>query len=271
MSKHNKKRNTAFLYEALVREVVKRTINGNSDIRNKVISIIKESFTPQSEIGKELRLFKSLLETRNIPERVGERLIQETKKEYKLLSEKKIFSEQSELIKKINKEISKSVFSNFVPNYRDIATLSQIFGEDISVKNRVMLEERVLINISHKSAQKAKNDKVNNLVVNKFIERFNGKYGKSLMESQKALLNKYILSFLDNGVDLKMYLNEEISRLKEAVKGSYDLEELHKDTNMKQKMQKVEELLESFSSKPIDKDMLQSILKVQTVVSEVQN
>ena len=94
MSKHNKKRNTAFLYEALVREVVKRTINGNSDIRNKVISIIKESFTPQSEIGKELRLFKSLLETRNIPERVGERLIQETKKEYKLLSEKKIFSEK---------------------------------------------------------------------------------------------------------------------------------------------------------------------------------
>ena len=271
MSKHNKKRNTAFLYEALVREVVKRTINNNTDIRDKVIAIIKETFTPQSEIGKELRLFKTLLETKGVTSRVGERLIQETKKEYKLLNEKKIFAEQSALIKKINKEISKSVFSNFVPNYRDIATLSQIFGEDISIKNRVMLEEKVLTNISHKTTQKTKNSKVNNLVVNKFIERFNVKYGKTLVESQRALLNRYILSFLDNGVDLKMYLNEEISRLKDVIRESYELEELQKDTQMKQKMEKVESLLESFSSRPIDKNMLQSILKVQTMAAEVQN
>jgi len=271
MSKHNKKRNTAFLYEALVREVVKRTMNNNMDIRNKVIAIIKETFTPKSEIGKELRLFKTLLETKGVSPRVGERLIQEAKKEYKHLDEKKIFTEQSALIKKINKEISKSVFANFVPNYRDIATLSQIFGEDITIKNRVMLEEKVLSKIANKKSKSLKNDKINNLVVNKFIERFNGKYGTTLIESQKTLLNKYILSFLDNGVDLKMYLNEELGRLKDAVKGSYDLEELQKDTSMKDKMKKVEKLLESFSAKPVDKEMLQSLLKVQTVVAEVEN
>jgi len=271
MSRHNKKRNTAFLYEALVREVVKRTINKNTDVRDKVIAIIKETFTAKSEIGKELRLFKTLLETKGVSSRIGEKLIQETKKEYQKLDEKKIFSEQSALIKKINKEISKSVFSNFVPNYKDIATISQIFGEDVNIKHRVLLEERILSKIANRTKAMAKNDKINNLVVSKFIGRFNSQYGATLTESQKTLLNKYILSFLDNGVDLKMYLNEEIYRLKEVVKKSYGLEELKNDSIMKEKMGKLAALLESFSTKPIDKDMLQSILKVQLVVKEVQS
>ena len=174
MSKHNKKRNTAFLYEALVREVVKQTINKNTETRNKVVSILKRSFSSKSELGKELRLFKTLMETRDVNIRIGEKLIQETKKQYKKLNEKQIFIEQSALIKKINKEISKSVFSNFVPNYKDIATLSQIFGEDVAVKHRVVLEEKVLAKMSSKRVSKGKNDKINNLVVNRFTDRFNG-------------------------------------------------------------------------------------------------
>ena len=271
MSKHNKKRNTAFLYEALVREVVRRTIDKDVDVRNKVVAILKETFKVNSEIGKELRLFKTLLETKGVSKRIGEKLLQETKKEYKKLNEQKIFAEQSALIKKINKEISKSVFSNFVPNYKDIATLSQIFGEDVGVKHRVILEEKVLSNIAIKEQKINKNDKVNNLVVNRFVERFNDQYKEKLIENQKSLLNKYILSFLDNGVDLKVYLNEEIRRLSAAVKNSYDLEELKKDNTMFEKMKKVQNILKSFAVTPIDRDMIEKILKIQLVVKEVQN
>jgi len=271
MSKHNKKRNTAFLYEALVREIVKQTISKNMPARNKVVSILKESFTSKTEMGKELRLFKALLDTRNLNTRIGEKLIQETKREYEKLDEKKIFSEQSTLIKRINKEISKSVFSNFVPNYKDIATLSQMFGEDVSVKRRLVLEEKVLSKLSSKRVLKAKNDKVDGLVVNKFIDRFNDQYNKTLSENQKTLLNKYILSFMDNGIDLKVYLNEEIYRLKKAVESSFSVQELQKDQKMSQKMRKVQELLESFGSRAMDRDMLQSVLKIQLLIKEVEN
>jgi len=271
MSRHNKKRNTAFLYEALVREVVKRTMNKDTKTRNKVVAVLKEAFSFKNEIGKELQLFKTLLETKGVPVRIGEKLIQETKKEYKKLDEKKIFGEQSALIKKINKEISKSVFSNFVPNYKDIATLSQIFGDDVSVKHRVVLEEKVLSNISHKKQTHAKNDQINNLVVNKFIERFNNQYKSTLSENQKQLLNRYILSFLDNGTDLKLYLNEEIYRLKETIQTSFELEELKKDSKMLEKMKKVQAMLESCSEKPINREMIQNILKIQLVAKEVQN
>ena len=271
MPKHNKKRNTAFLYEALVREVVKRTMNKDTAVRNKTVAILKEAFSAKNELGKELRLFKTLMETTGVSARIGEKLIQETKKEYKNLNEKKIFLEQSTLIKKINKEISKSVFSNFVPNYKDIATLSQIFGEDVGVKHRVVLEEKVLSKMTHRKQKYEKNDKVNNLVVNKFVERFNNQYKTTLSENQKHLLNKYILSFLDNGVDLKLYINEEISRLKNVIKESFDLEELKKDNKMLGKMKKVQELLESCNKKPLDREMIQNILKVQLVAKEVQS
>tara|TARA_R110000824_G_scaffold67377_7_gene174539 strand:+ start:7516 stop:8331 length:816 start_codon:yes stop_codon:yes gene_type:complete len=271
MPKHNKKRNTAFLYEALVREVVRQSLNKNTEIRNKVVCALKEHFSIESEIGKELRLFKILLETKGTSTRIGEKLIQETKKEYKKLNEKKIFVEQSALIKKINKEISSAVFSNFVPNYKDLATLSQIFGEEVSVKKRVMLEEKVLASLSLKRQSKIKNDKLNNLVINKFVERFNKQYNNKLLESQKSLLNKYILSFLDNGVDLKVYLNEELQRLKDVLSESFGIDELKNDNKMTEKMKKVQHALESFSGAPLNRETIEGVLKVQLVAKEVQS
>jgi len=269
--KHNKKRNTALLYEMLVREVVKQTISKDAAGRAKVISILKEGFTGETEIGKELQLFKSLLETENLLPHTAEKLIQESKKEYKKLDDRKIFQEQSILIKKINKELSKGVFANFVPNYRDIATLSQIFGEDTSTKRRVILEEGVLQKLTReKASTKKKNTNLSGLVVNNFIEKFNKKYGGDLLEEQKSLLNKFILSFLDNGTDFKVYLNEEIGDLKKKINDSFELEELKADTNMATKMKEIKKLLENSNQKPIDQEFLQQILKIQALAREIE-
>jgi len=272
MPKHNKKRNTAFLYEMLVREVVKQSISKNEANRNKVISILKENFKVGSEINKELKLFKNLLETRNLSATTAEKLIQESKKEYKKLDRKKIFKEQSAVIKNINKQLSKNVFSNFVPNYKDLATLSQIFDEDVGVKNRVMLEEHLLTKLTFNPNQNSSEDaQTSNLIVNKFVEKFNNKYNTDLIENQRSLLNKYILSFLDNGVDFKFFLNEEIGRLKGKINKSFDVEELRNDQEMTSKMNKIKNILESFSKKPIDKQSIQQILKIQNLVTEVEN
>jgi hypothetical protein len=272
MPRHNKKRNTALLYEMLVRETVKQTVNKNIIQRNKVISILKECFKIETEIGKELQLFKNLLESQNLSQHSAEKLIQETKKEYKKLDLKHVFNEQSTLIKKINKELSKTVFSNFVPNYKDIATLSQIFGEDVSVKNRVLLEESVLKKlISEKKTEKQKKTQLSGLIVNKFVEKFNKQYNEALLENQKALLNKFILSFLDKGVDFKIYLNEEINNLKKKINNSFELDELKQDKSMASKMKEIKKHLEESNQKPINREFLQQILKIQTLASEIES
>ena len=273
MPKHNKKRNTALLYEMLIREAVRQTINKNKVQRDKTISTLKEGFGAGTELRKELELFKGLLETKGLLPHTAEKLIQETKKEYKRLDTKKIFNEQSTLIKKINKGLSNSVFSNFVPSYRNIATLSQIFGEDINTKKRVILEETLLKKLTTENTSKHKQERpdISNLAVNKFIEKFNTRYNDTLLENQRALLNKFILSFLDGGADLNVYLNEEIGALKKKINNSFKLDELKEDKVMAAKMKEVKKLLETSNQKPINKNFLQRILKIQTLVKEIES
>ena len=271
MPKHNKKRNTAFLYEMLVREIVKQSISKNKDSRDKVISIIKESFKAGSEIKKELNLFKNLLETDGLSTSSAEKLIQESKKQYNKLDKKKIFKEQSTVIKRINKELTKNVFANFVPNYKDLATLSQIFDDDVTAKKKIMLEENLLNKLTSKDVDDSEKDlQTSNLIVNKFVKKFNDTYSGELHENQKELMNKYILSFADNGADFKYFLNEEIGKLKEKIDKSFQIDEVADDENLKLKMTKVKDILKEFNNKPINKDFLKNILKIQALAKEIE-
>jgi hypothetical protein len=45
--RHNKKRNTAFVYEAIIRELTKSVIKSDTVKKTKVISIIKEHLASQ--------------------------------------------------------------------------------------------------------------------------------------------------------------------------------------------------------------------------------
>ena len=51
--KHNKKRNTAFVYEALVRELTKAVIKKDNNKKKKVVAIIKEFYSNDTELFKE--------------------------------------------------------------------------------------------------------------------------------------------------------------------------------------------------------------------------
>ena len=44
--KHNKKRNTAFVFEALVREATVAVIKENHEVKDKAVALIKKHFAP---------------------------------------------------------------------------------------------------------------------------------------------------------------------------------------------------------------------------------
>ena len=123
MAKHNKKRNTAFIYEALVREIVKQSVAKNNKKRNAAIQIMKEAFAPRTELRKELDLYKTLMENNDLQEKIAEKILVETKHQHTRVNQEQLFKEQSVTISKINKQLSKDVFNNFVPNYKHLATI----------------------------------------------------------------------------------------------------------------------------------------------------
>ena len=113
---------------------------------------------------------------------------------------------QSKLIQSINTELGASVFSNFVPNYKNFATVGQIFNTKTPLKNRVLLEKEMLeIISSKKSLNESALKPVDNLVVTTFIKKFNVKY-VNLLPVQRDLFNKYVVSLGENYADFQLYL-----------------------------------------------------------------
>ena len=268
--KHNKKRNTAFLFEVLVREMTKTFVSGDSNRSKKIKTIFKDSFGAGKTLSEELDCYNALREKSGLDRYTAEKLIFETKSKHGSLDKDEIFLEQSKLIKRINVDLGADVYKNFVPNYKNYATISQIFGDKTPVKNRVLLESEILSTLTSTEEDSKEMKPVDSLVVKKFIENFNTKYF-SLLESQKKLLEKYIVSFSNNGVDFKVYLAEELSRILEEVKQSLVAEEVKNDKVMVENTKRTISLIEDFDVSNVGPKELSKILKLQSLSEEYKN
>ena len=71
--KHNKRRNTAFLYEILVKELTRTTIKNDAKKKQIIVQTIKEFFNKNSVLGKELEIYKTLNETSALREKDAEK------------------------------------------------------------------------------------------------------------------------------------------------------------------------------------------------------
>jgi hypothetical protein len=270
--KHNKKRNTAFVYEALVRELTTSVVKNDKNKQTKVFAIMKEHFHRGTELHRELDLYRSLYETKEVEKHLAEKIMTEVKEKYSSLDKRMLFREQTALINKINKTLSKKIFTNFVPKFKSLASIYSIFQDACPVKDRVLLEENIINQMSESCPQQnteADKKPVDTIVYNTFVKKFNQEYSETLSESQKELLNRYISSFSDNGIELKFYLNEEIGSLKKALVDSKDNPLIGDDPRLGEKVEKVYSLLESYKDKEIDTDLIEVVLKTQDFIEEL--
>ena len=270
--KHNKKRNTAFVYEALVRELTESVVKNNRNKQNKIVSIIKDHFGKESVLKEELDLYKSIYETRHIEKNLAEKIMVEAKSRYNSLNKKQIFQEQSALISKINKTLSNKVFTNFVPNFKSIASVYSIFQDALPIKDRVLLEENIVEQMSASVETKQEGQQpIDSIVYNTFVSKFNEEYATTLDENQQQLLGHYISSFADNGLELKVYLNDEIGRLKNELQELKNLNPIKEDNDLKEKVNQVYNILEKSKDKEIDTELVEVVLKTQDLLKEINN
>ena len=142
--KHNKKRNTALVYEALVKEATAAILRGDHETKNKVVSIVNNHFGTDSLLRKDLQCYQSLSENQGLEVEDSRRILNETKIQKRLIDPTALFKAQSAAIKDINTEIDSDIFNNFVPNYKALATIDQMFSIKTSPKDKVLLENEVI-------------------------------------------------------------------------------------------------------------------------------
>ncbi len=268
--KHNKKRNTAFLYECLIKELTKAVVRNQYNKKSKIVKIIKENFKNGSALKAELDVYKSITECKKMSKEFAQRFLVETKKDFQNIDKKRVFNEQTKLIRQINEALSNEVFANFISNYKDIASIGQYFqGNGLKAKNRLLVESRVVGLLITEKTKEPKMKHIDNLTYKTFTDKFNDAYGRTLRKEQKDLLMNYIVSFSDNGLGLKSFLNEEISRLKSTLGECTKNEKIAKNEAFLAKTEQVLSKLDNFKSTPISEEMVKDVFFIQDLIAEV--
>lgn len=271
-TKINKKRNTGFVFEALIREATKAILAKDEPKRNKVVNTIKESFAPGTELRQELDCYKALASSESFDKPTAEKLVFEVKRDRTNIDNAKLIKEKNALVSRINKNISKDVFNNFVPNYKDLSTIARVFSVKTPTKERVLMESTLVSNLT-KDLMVESNEglkHIDSLVVKTFVKNFNQQYD-DLLNEQRNLLQLYVTSVNDGQTTFKYFINEELHRIKQIVENSLTTEEVAQDSDMMSGTKRVLTLIEEMRELEINDKYLMKLMKLQKLASECEN
>jgi hypothetical protein len=272
--KHNKRRNTGFVYEVLIREITKCVLEKQEKRKTIALKLLKEHFSPLGVLGQELDCYKTLTETKSLDKYTAEKMIHKVRQKFLEIDRQKVLLEQNAVIAKINRRLGAAVFDNFVPNYKSLATISSIFNEKTSVKKKVLYENSVLDSLMEATSKEGQADQKNTLdevVFREFAKKFNTTYG-GLSERQRELIKVCVLEADKESTTALFFLNEELSRIKGNIERSLLMKEVASDEEMIENTKKVLEMLDELRTyKKPDDSFLIKVLKMQNLVGEYED
>ena len=264
--KHNKKRNVGFVYEVLIKELSKASIEKSEPKKQKVVKILKTFFSKNAPLREELDIYQSFEEVNNLDEKVAQKIIHEARYQASMLNENLIYENKSKIINLINKELGQDSWDTFVKDYKRMATVNQAIFSKLSPKKQVFVEKKLLDIMTSPKEEKKQFPNINNVALKTFLNNFNSQYSTTLSESQKNLLEKYITSSSEDDLEFKIYLYSEIDRLKARLS-----ENTKNNVIDSKKINLILEKMNDYSSRQIDKKMITEIVKIQSLVSELNN
>ena len=275
--KHSKYKNTGILFELLVRKLTSETLSSNKSV---TIDIIKKYFGKNTELSKELHLYNSLIKEQFRSEALGLDYIRTIKATYDTLNQSVLKRQRYNLIKEISE---KFIFDNMakthITNYKVLASAYMIFeySETDNPKQLMECKSAILANgLQGKKLVERKDPVIESfesqtkdirlLTYKLIIDKFNEKYS-GLDESQKQLLNKYIVNVNDT-VALKDYIQIIIPEIKTQL--SEQAKQIT-DKATKIKVKKLSEMLCTVENmKTIKESHVLSLLRYFDLVRELK-
>lgn len=221
--KHSKYRNTAILFEILVRKLTSETLTSDKSL---AIDIIKKYFGKNTELAKEMRLYNAMLKEQFKSEAQALEYIRSLKEAYNKLNKSTLKRQRYNLVKELSENFNIDQISKMrISNYKSLASAYIIFeyAESDNPKQILECKNHIISNIitEHKKADDvdqvletfaAQPREARLLATKIMIDKFNSKYS-GLDENQKNLLQKYITHVNDTET-LKEYIQETIPAIK---------------------------------------------------------
>lgn len=234
--KHSKFKNTGILFELLVRQVTSDILNGKE--KSKANYLLQKYFKENTELGKELKLYKLVLEEKTKNESSASSYLDLILKTRKKLSNYSLSEQKYNLIKEIKDSFPINDFlKGTISNYKLLASVYKVFEECSSAKEfeptDIFKSKECIIESLHTKKQKKveledlnedrdlldvykKEDSDSKLLIYKLVvESFNDKY-KGLSDRQKLLLKEYIYN-ISNTNRLREFVNKEVDDCRQVI------------------------------------------------------
>ena len=277
--RHNKKRNTALLYEFLVRHVSKCLVEKRGDEAVKAVNLIKRHFKV-GPLREELDLFNAAFQSNIKTREYAMRVLSAVLEEAKNINANKLDVAKGKLIKEINKTFeSRDIFSHKIPHYVMYATLQTLINDESGKKklpfSKLQMEERLVDFISKpRTSEQTLNESLrmdpvyNNAVYRIVVNKFEKKYDGVLSENQKKLLTRYALSKISNNSNpLEAFIVAECSRIFNKLDFITD-RQIVEDKDLMKKIQECKAKLRSRDISGNDSDIVM-MLRYMSLADEV--
>ena len=264
---HNKKRNTAFIFEVLVQELTKSSIKEDHNRKNLIVGILKEFYSKNKILKQELEIYKSFEDISSKDNVLVDKILQEAKKQFVSLNRQQVFKEQSKIINIINKTLGQESWKNYIASYKKLATINQALTQDKNPKRQVLAEQKLVQMLLTTDTENIKLPKINNLAMSAFIQKFNEKYTSVLSEQQKIFLSKYINSNDDNNLELKTYLYQEVENINNFLNENKN----RFGQEISEKIKKVLAKVDGYKTQKFSDEIVFEVFRIQSLVSELQN
>ena len=276
---HSKYKNTGILFELLVRQITADSLSGRD---SKATNILKKFFV-KTELGKEYKLYETLLSKKHLSEGKAEIVINTIIESSKQLNRSTLKRQKYNLIKEISNHYNlEEFFKTKLPNYKAQAalyTLLEIYNSnnlsnpDQIISNKVVLletltnkavnEKQVKDNLLEEFKSYDKDLRI--LTYQVLLEKFNGKYA-NLNENQKLVLKEFINS-VDSAPTLRQFYNTKINEIKTSLQS---LNKRVEDKAIKIKINEVSNfLVELGKTDNVGNDDLVNLLQYYELLEEL--
>jgi hypothetical protein len=277
--KHSKYKNTGILFELLVRQITADTLSGAD---SKATKILKKYFV-KTELGREYKLYETLLKNTNLTEGKAEIVINSIIESSKHLNRGALKRQKYNLIKEISNHYNlEEFFKTKLPNYKSQAalyTLLEIYNSE-NLSNPTQIIENKLIILETLTTKPVNKQKVKDDLLTEFqsydkdlriltyrvmLEKFNGKY-ESLNDNQKLVLKEFINS-VDSTPKLREFYNTKITEIKSQLS---DISEKVSDKAVQIKLTEVNKMLAPLGkTSKVDNDDLVNLLQYYALLEEL--
>ena len=275
--KHSKYKNTAILFEMLVRKLTSETLTSDKTV---TVEIIKKYFGKNNVLSKELQLYNSLIKESFKTEAQSLDYIRSCKESHNKLNKSTLRRQRYNLVKEISENFDFSKISKIrINNYKELASIYKLFEyNEVDNPNQLLECKSSIVNhLLGKTKTTSTTDalietyrshdkNVRLLAYKMLVDKFNKKYS-GLDENQKNVLNKYIVHVNDSE-SMKQYFEKIIPSIKKELK-----EQVVKitDAATKIKVDKLSEMLCNVETiKTIKESHVLTILRYFDLIKELK-